>query len=84
VLETLRDALASALRAAQDQYGPLVALLILAVIILEWRVHRLQQQRLKDKDEEIKRVVAERDKLQDIILKNRQSTDKPGKGGKHG
>ena len=48
---------------------------------LEWRLYRSYDARLKDKDEEIKRISAERDMLQQIILKNRLTTEKH-KGGK--
>lgn len=58
-----------------------MVLLILAVIALEWRLYRSYDARLKDKDEEIKRISAERDMLQQIILKNRLTTEKH-KGGK--
>lgn len=71
----------TAISAALGEYGPAVVLLVLAVMFLEWRLYRSYDARLKDKDAEIKRVTAERDRLQDIILKNRRSTEKP-KGGK--
>ncbi len=58
-------------------------LLVLAVIVLEWRLHKLSQARLADKDKEIKRVVEARDKLQEIILTKRLATEKPPKGGNH-
>lgn len=80
-MDKLWEPFASAIKAALGQYGPAVVLLILAVIVLEWRLYRSYDARLKDKDEEIKRIAAERDLLQGIILKNRLTTDK--KGGKH-
>jgi hypothetical protein len=81
-VEKLWQPFSSAIQAALGQYGPAVVLLILAVIILEWRLYKSYDARLKDKDDEIKRISGERDRLQDIILKNRLTTEKH-KGGKH-
>lgn len=72
----------AAIQAALARYGPGTVLLILAVLVLEWRLYKSYDARLKDKDEEIKRISGERDTLQGIILKNRLTTDKH-KGPKH-
>ncbi len=62
------------LRAALTQYGAGVVLLILAVIFLEWLLIRSFQQRLGDKDKEIKRMADRNEQLEKLILKKRIST----------
>jgi len=61
-----------------EKYGPFAALLILMVIWYNWHITRLWKGRLADKDKEIERLVAERDRLQDAILSDRQTSKKKG------
>jgi hypothetical protein len=56
------------------KYGPFAALLILVAVIYEHRFTKLWEARLADKDEEIERLVKERDRLQDIVLAKRLSS----------
>jgi hypothetical protein len=56
------------------KYGPFAALAILLLVAYEWRVTRLWNARLADKDKEIDRIAKERDTLLDVILKRRQSS----------
>ncbi len=56
------------------KYGPFAALLILGAVAYEIRFTRLWEARLADKDKEIERLVKERDRLQEIILKKRLSS----------
>ena len=62
------------LEAALKSYGAGVVLLVLAVIVLFYLNMRRWKDRLHDKDEEIKRMAKEMERLEKIILKNRKST----------
>lgn len=59
-----------------NKYGPFAALLILLIVAFEYRMTQLWRERLADKDREIERLVKERNKLQDVVLKNRLSSRK--------
>ena len=61
-----------------EKYGPFSVLLVLFLIFFVWYTHKLWTARLRDKDREIERLVAERNRLQDIILTKRLSSE--GKG----
>jgi hypothetical protein len=56
------------------KYGPFAALLIMGAVAYEIRFTRLWEARLADKDKEIERLVRERDRLQEIVLKKRLSS----------
>lgn len=56
------------------RYGPFAALLVLLIVAYEWRMTSLWKGRLADKDREIERLVSERDRLLDVILKKRLSS----------
>jgi hypothetical protein len=56
------------------KYGPFAALLIIGAVAYEIRFTRLWEARLADKDKEIERLVKERDRLQEIVLKKRLSS----------
>ena len=58
-------------RAALQEYGVAFALLVFAVGTYNAYIHKLWSARLKAKDEELKRVVTERNALQDIVLTKR-------------
>lgn len=62
------------LRDVWAKYGPFAALLILVVVGYNYYVHKLWSARLKDKEAEVDRLVAERDRLHDIILPGRLSS----------
>jgi len=66
--------LSDVIRDLLHKYGPFAALLILAVLWYESRMTRLWNARLKDKDKEIERVVSDRNKLQEVILRERISS----------
>ena len=54
--------------------GPWAALFVIVVL---WHLHYVERQageRLKEKDAEIDRIVKERDRLQEIVLKKRRSS----------
>jgi hypothetical protein len=53
------------------QYGAFGALFVLFVVYLHVTLTRLWTARLGDKDREIERLVQERNKLQDIVLRKR-------------
>jgi len=80
--KALKDIVVEALRAALQEYGPGTVLLLLFTAFLLWLLNRSWEKRIKDKDEEIKRLVTERGYLQDIILKKRLSTDNQSAPGK--
>lgn len=62
------------LDAVRHEYGVLTALLTVAVVYLEYMLHRQYAQRLKDKDREIERLSKERSELQNLVLGKRLST----------
>ena len=64
------------LRDIWHQYGPFAALLIIFNILYEWRLSRLWDARLKDKDKEIERLVADRNRLENIVLSKRLTSGK--------
>lgn len=57
-----------------EEYGLFAALLIIFFMYHVWFTQRLWRARLGDKDKEIDRLVEERNRLQDVILKRRLST----------
>ena len=67
-------ALLAALTDLGEKYGPFSVLLILFLVFFVWYTHRLWTARLNDKNAEIERLVAERNRLQDIILSKRLTT----------
>ena len=74
VTQQLWGPLKEALEAALKSYGAGVVLLVLAVVYLFYQNNRGWQDRLKDKDDEIKRMAKEKERLEKIVLKNRLST----------
>jgi hypothetical protein len=56
------------------KYGPFAALLILTVMGYESMMWRLWTARLRDKDGEIERIVQARNRLENVLLKNRRSS----------
>lgn len=70
----LPDLATEIIRDVWHKYGPFAALLIIGVVVYEWRFSQLWTARLADKDKEIDRLVKERDRLQDVILKKRLSS----------
>jgi hypothetical protein len=75
-VEKLWVLVSSAMQAALGKYGPGIVLLILAIGFLFWLLYRSYDARLKEKDEEIKRIVIERDKLQRMVVKKRLTTQR--------
>lgn len=69
----LIDPFRGAVDAALREYGAGTALLTLGVIALFLLHERLWRARLRDKNREISRIAAERDRLQDHILNKRIS-----------
>lgn len=59
-----------------EQYGPVPALLFVGVVYHEVRMWRLYRTVFDAKDAEIKRLVGERNRFQEAVLKNRISTGK--------
>ena len=57
-------------------HGPFVAFAVIIVFVQILIMVWLIKQTIISRDEEIERLVKERNKLQDIILKNRLSTQK--------
>jgi len=57
-----------------EQYGVVSALLLLGVALFQWYIHRLWSARLRDKDQEIRRLVEERNRLQEVVLPERKSS----------
>jgi len=60
------------------KYGPFAALLVLIVMAYETAMTKLWMARIKDKDGEIERLVKERNRLQDVIVKRRLSSKRNG------
>jgi hypothetical protein len=58
-----------------EKFGPFAALLILFVAYHEIRMSRLWKERLQDKEKEINRVVAERNRLQAIVFPERKTSE---------
>ena len=56
-------------------YGPFAALLFLLLALYVYQFHRMYERRLEDKNAEITRLVENRNKLQDVILRERLSSD---------
>jgi hypothetical protein len=54
--------------------GPWAVLFVIAVWLHLRYVHKETEARLRDKDEEIRRIVTERDRLQEIFLSERKSS----------
>jgi hypothetical protein len=67
----------AALAATLQEYGAGVALLVAAVIALFFQLDRSWRARIKDKDEEIRRMAESRRALEEIVLKNRRSSGPP-------
>jgi len=58
------------------KYGVVSALLLFGVVAYNVYIHRLWSARLRDKDREIQRLVEERNRLQDVVLPKRLSSEK--------
>jgi len=58
------------------KYGPFAALLIVVLVIFIAAAFWLVRQLLLAKDQEIERLVAERNRLQEAVLAHRSSTNK--------
>ena len=74
ILSVLSESLKEALKAALHEYGAGTVLLILCIIALFLRHERLWRSLVTDKNKEIARIAAERDRLQDHILTRRLGT----------
>lgn len=61
------------------EYGPVIGIEVVLVLFLIKFIWHMFHTVIKSKDEEIERLVKERDKLQDIILERRLSTKKQNK-----
>lgn len=61
-------------RAIWQKYGPFAALLVLVVATYQYLLWKVWTGRLRDKDAEIERVVKSRNRLEDVLLKNRRSS----------
>jgi len=57
-----------------EQHGPFVALTVFVLVFFGTLIYWLMRQVIKSKNAEIDRLVKERNKLQDIILRKRLST----------
>lgn len=73
-MTALWEPVKKALEAALQQYGAGVVLLVAAVIALFYLLNRSWQDRIRDKDEEIRRMADSKRVLEEIILKNRLSS----------
>jgi hypothetical protein len=62
-------------RAVLAKYGAFAALFVLFLFWYDYRVTRLWSARLADKDKEIDRIAKERDRLQEVILTRRLSSE---------
>lgn len=58
------------------KYGPFAVILIALIVFHLWSTNRLWTARLADKDKEIDRLVTERDRLQEVILSKRLTSNK--------
>ncbi len=58
-----------------DKYGPFAALLILVVGGYNYYIHKLWTARIRDKNQEIERLVTERNRIQDIVIPGRLSSE---------
>lgn len=56
------------------KYGPFAALLIIVVFGYQYVLWKVWTARLADKDAEIERCVQARNRLEDLVLKNRRSS----------
>ncbi|MFH0771055.1 MAG: hypothetical protein V1933_00310 [Candidatus Omnitrophota bacterium] len=58
-----------------QKYGPFAALSILGIIWYDYSIKSLYSKIIKAKDDEIERLVEERNKLQDVIIKKRLTSE---------
>ena len=65
------------LRRLLHQYGPLAVLLVLFAVAYDRRTRKLWERLLQREQQEKERIIAERDKLQDIVLKERITSAPP-------
>jgi hypothetical protein len=72
--EKIGDLTEKILEDVWHKYGPFAALLIIFVGFFIWYFNRMWEKRLADKDGEIERLVKDRDRFFDIILKKRLSS----------
>ncbi len=70
-LSGLWSVLQESLKDVLQKYGSVAVLLLLALIYHVRWMNKMWGDRLKDKDKEIERLVAERDRLQEAILSKR-------------
>jgi hypothetical protein len=56
------------------KYGPFAALLVIFGGFFLWYFNQMWRERLADKDKEIERLVKDRDRFFDVILKKRLSS----------
>jgi hypothetical protein len=75
----LGELIGRAFEAVLSEYGAFGALFLLLVAYLHWSRDRLWEARLKDKDQEIERLVEERNSFQDIVLRKRLTSGGRGK-----
>ncbi len=66
------------------EHGLLVALLTVITVFFVRRADKATERHIKTLEDEVERVVKERDKLQDIILANRLSSKSDLNGGTDG
>ena len=70
-MEFLADLFKEAVKAALHEYGAGTALLVLGIVALFIIHERLWESRIREKNEEIARIAKERDRLQEVVLKDR-------------
>jgi hypothetical protein len=62
---------------AAEKHGVIAIFVFLVFVLMAGLIVYLMRATIKTKDEEIERLVAERNKLQDIILEERKSSKQP-------
>ena len=78
--EIFQDLFVESVRAAQDEYGPAFALGVIVIIALGILHERLWLRLLKEKNREIDRIAKERDKWDDYVLGELQSSNLDSEG----
>lgn len=59
------------IKAVVEEYGVFAGLLVAVIVLYNKYIHEQWCARIRDKDEELKRVIDERNRLQEIVLKKR-------------
>ena len=73
--DSLRELFVESMRAAQDEYGPAFVLGVIIIVALGVLHERLWLRLLKEKNREIDRIAKERDKWDNYVLGQLQSSN---------